>query len=48
MGARQSSPSMRLISLVSDLTVLVKTYGTTWKNTSADNDMLQAASFTNP
>jgi hypothetical protein len=47
MGARQSSPSMTLISLGSGSNILTEASSITWKNKSADNDILWVAAFTN-
>jgi hypothetical protein len=36
-----------LITLDSDSTILINASGTTWKNTTTDNDVLRAAAFDN-
>jgi hypothetical protein len=45
MGARQSSPSTRLITLGTGSASLTDVSHSTWKNTSADNSVLQATAF---
>jgi hypothetical protein len=47
MGARQSSPSMIIISLGSSSIVLIEAFPITWKNISADSGILRTTTFAN-
>jgi hypothetical protein len=47
MGARQSSPSMIIISLGSSSIVLIEAFFITWKNISADSGILRTTTFAN-